>query len=142
MTGNFFQLGYTMIYPKKGGGTPDFYFITICTYFLASLLFRCSQVWFGNRVAQLVGPSFALLIILYEVSELLHFNPVGHSRWVVPFLSPVFAVLNAVSAKGGLGMATGFLSGNFTDLAYALAERICKGSIDPKKQSMLVVKAV
>jgi len=133
MTGNFFQLGYTLIYPKIDYDDdpstqlpkhripdPAFYSAVITAYFSGLLLFRLSEGRFPHRTGCVFGPAFAVIITAFEIFTASTINENGtvgeEARWIVCFLAPVFAVQNMLSLRGGLNTPTAYLTGHLQNL--------------------------
>eukprot|EP00405_Crypthecodinium_cohnii_P008278 CAMPEP_0206424552 /NCGR_PEP_ID=MMETSP0324_2-20121206/3293_1 /ASSEMBLY_ACC=CAM_ASM_000836 /TAXON_ID=2866 /ORGANISM="Crypthecodinium cohnii, Strain Seligo" /LENGTH=261 /DNA_ID=CAMNT_0053889223 /DNA_START=173 /DNA_END=958 /DNA_ORIENTATION=+ len=158
MTGNFFQLGYTIVYPKidydQDPSTkvpknrlpdPDFYTAVIVSYFLGLLLYRWGEAKHPGKVGCIFGPLFALFVAVFEYITIDISNEdsyVGEGdRWIVCFLAPVFAVQNMLTMRSGLKVPTAFLTGHLQHLGM-FAYEVCFGSVtrdDCKKHSISVL---
>eukprot|EP00449_Zooxanthella_nutricula_P065579 CAMPEP_0198574580 /NCGR_PEP_ID=MMETSP1462-20131121/114872_1 /TAXON_ID=1333877 /ORGANISM="Brandtodinium nutriculum, Strain RCC3387" /LENGTH=132 /DNA_ID=CAMNT_0044305801 /DNA_START=63 /DNA_END=458 /DNA_ORIENTATION=- len=128
MTGNFFQLGFTIVHPrvnytkprfvhlsKSRLPDPVFYSAVIFCYFLGVAMYRLGEAKAPLQTGSFFGPFLTAILIVIEVIDgvcLQGQDDIIDTRWVVCLLAPLFAVQNVMTMTGGLSVATAFLSGH------------------------------
>mmetsp|Transcript_79632 Transcript_79632/g.165421 ORF Transcript_79632/g.165421 Transcript_79632/m.165421 type:complete len:333 (-) Transcript_79632:363-1361(-) len=131
MTGNMFQMGYGIIYPKFYGEhhlmpDPVFYFAVICCYFLGIVIHRIAEVKLP-RMGRIFGPLFAIIVMTVELGFALEEGAKEEPRWIVCLYAVVFAIQNMMTLRDGLKTSTAFVTGHLHNLG-GFAVEICRGN--------------
>jgi len=145
MTGNFLLMGYNIgahgfWATQMGEWIPDwvFHLGVVLMYLLGIIAYRgaesCLPVW----TATVFAPVAALAIFTVEVCRVSLEEELFPQRWDCALLAPVFAVMSAVSMRGGLGIPTTILTGHLQSLGYS-AVSMCSGrrGRDERKKNFL-----
>jgi len=139
MTGNLFLVGSAIanaISPPEGDEQVawHYYLAVVLCYISGAFFYRAVERKSPHRAGMICAPILAIMMIPATLK--------GESRWDLCILAPMFAVQNAVSVRGKLGLGfTSMVTSQFWNLGIALAALVT-GECNREKCNMPLVQVV